>query len=249
MEVTSSGRTKTKVRITGATKPFWLVMGQSTNAGWRATVDGKELGGSTLTDGYGNGWLVRPDAAGGAIDATIEWVPQRTVNRAIALSILGALVCFGILVGAAIRRRRRRRAGADLEPEPEAEAAVLASPLVAPGRTPGWLGITVTTLIALVAGSVIVTPWVGVVFALIVLLVLLKPRWRVLLSLLPAVLLAACGAYIAAKQWHTKLPPTFEWPTFFSRVRTLGWLAVLFLAGDALVEIVRARRDQRSEDR
>ena len=108
--VTSSGRTKTKVRITGATKPFWLVMGQSSNAGWRATVDGKELGESTLTDAYANGWLVRPDAAGGAIEATMEWVPQRTVNRAIALSIVGVLACLGILVGAAIRRRRRRSA-------------------------------------------------------------------------------------------------------------------------------------------
>ena len=69
-----------------------------------------------------------------------------------------------------------------------------------------------------------------------------------LLSLLPAVMLAACGAYIAAKQWHTSFPPTFEWPTFFSRVRTLGWMSVLFLAGDALVEIVRSRRDHRAED-
>ena len=89
--VTSSGRTKTKVRITGATKPFWLVMGQSSKVGWRATVDGKELGESTLTDAYENGWLVRPDGAGGAIEATMEWVPQRTVNRAIALSIVGVL--------------------------------------------------------------------------------------------------------------------------------------------------------------
>ena len=248
--VTSSGRTKTKVRITGATRPFWLVMGQSTNAGWRATVNGKELGESTLTDAYANGWLVRPNTAGGAIDATIEWVPQRTVNRAIALSILGALVCFGILIGTAIRRRRRADLDVDVDGEAvaEAETAALGSPLVAPGRRPGWIGTTVTTLVALFAGGVVVAPWVGVLFALIVLLVLLKPRWRVLLSLLPAVLLAACGAYIAAKQWHTKLPPTFEWPTFFSRVRTLGWLAVLFLAGDALVEIVRTRRNQRSDD-
>ncbi len=251
VDVVSSGRTKTKVRITGATNPFWLVMGQSTNAGWRATVNGHELGGSTLTDAYANGWLVRPDPAGGAIEATIEWVPQRTVNRAIALSVLGALACLGILVGAAIRRRRRRGADAAVEPEGEIdddEDAVLASPFVAPGRAPGGVGITLTTLIALIVGGVFVAPWVGVVFAIVVLLVLLRPRWRVLLSLLPALMLAACGAYIAAKQWHARFPPTFEWPTFFSRVRTLGWLSVLFLAGDALVEIVRSRRDQRPED-
>ena len=125
---------------------------------------------------------------------------------------------------------------------------MLASPFVAPGRTPGGVGITVTTLIALVAGGVFVAPWVGVVFAIVVLLVLLRPRWRVLLSLLPALMLAACGAYIAAKQWHTRFPPTFEWPTFFSRCGRSAGSSILFLAGDALVEIVRSRRDQRPED-
>ena len=38
------------------------------------------------------------------------------------------------------------------------------------------------------------------------------------------------------------MPATFEWPTFFWQVRTLGWIAIVFLAGDALVEIVRTHR-------
>ena len=79
-------------------------------------------------------------------------------------------------------------------------------------------------------------------FAAAVLLVLLRPRWRPVLSLLPAFALAGCGAYIAAKQWHTHLPAMFEWPTFFWQVRTLGWIAIVFLAGDAVVEIVRTAR-------
>jgi arabinofuranan 3-O-arabinosyltransferase len=244
VEVESSGRTKTKVRVTGATEPFWLVMGQSNNAGWRATVDGDERGESTLIEGYANGWLVRPGPSGDAIEATIEWIPQRTVNRAIALSILGALACIGILIGAAIRRRRRRGDDSVTAVKAEDDEAVLASPLVARGRNPGWVGTTVTTLLALVVGSIIVNPVVGVAFAIVVLLVLIKPRLRVLLSLAPAFFLAGCAAYIAAKQFHTKLPPTFEWPTFFWQVRTLGWMSILFLAGDALVEIVRRPRNE-----
>jgi hypothetical protein len=66
------------------------------------------------------------------------------------------------------------------------------------------------------------------------------------LSLLPAVVLAGCGAYIAAKQFHLELPPTFEWPTFFWQVRTAGWIAILLLTGDALVEIARGAVGQRS---
>lgn len=123
------------------------------------------------------------------------------------------------------------------------DEAVLASPFTARGRNPGWLGTTVTTLVALIAGSVIVAPRIGVVFAIVVLLVLRRPRLRVLLSLAPVVFLAGCAAYIVAKQFHTEVPPTFEWPTFFWQVRTLGWMSILFLAGDALVDIARRPRN------
>ncbi len=240
----SEGRDQTTVRVTGATKPFWIVLGQSNSPGWQATADGKELGDATLADGYGNGWLVRPPAGGKPFDIRMEWVPQQTVNRAIAISVISVIGCLVILLVGAIRRRRRResaRADAEL-----GAAAVLASPLVAPGRRPGWVGATLTTLLALVAAGIFVAPWVGVLVAAAVLLVLLRPRWRAVLSLAPAFALAACAAYIAAKQFHTHLPATFEWPTFFWQVRTLGWISIVLLAGDALVEIVRTRAPARS---
>ncbi len=178
----------------------------------------------------------------------MEWVPQKTVDVAIAISIVGVLVCLAILLVAGVRRRRRKRAlvVADVPLRVEAD---LASPLVAFGHRPRWFGITVTTLLALVGGGIFVNALVGVFFAAAVLLVLLRPRWRAVLSLLPAIALAGCGAYIAAKQFHTNLPATFEWPTFFWQVRTLGWISIVFLAGDALVEIVRTHRSRRDRRR
>ena len=47
--------------------------------------------------------------------------------------------------------------------------------------------------------------------------------------------MAGCGAFIAAKQMHGKYPATFEWPTFFGAIRTLGWMVIVFLAADALL--------------
>jgi len=245
VQVLEAGRAKTRVRVTGASEPFWLVLGQSNNPGWRATADGDELGESTLADGYGNGWLVRPGASGSAFEVSIEWVPQQTVNRAIAASIVSVIVCLGIVLASGLRRRRRGRDMPEVADARELAEATIASPLVATGGRPGWFGVTFATLVALAAGAIFVTPWVGVVLAAAVLVVMVRPTWRAVLSLLPAFALAGCGAYIAAKQWYTNLPPTFEWPTFFWQVRTLGWISIVFLAGDALVEIVRSRASRR----
>ncbi len=45
--------------------PFWMVLGQSTNAGWHAiTSTGKDLGAPQVIDGYANGWLVTPSKPG-----------------------------------------------------------------------------------------------------------------------------------------------------------------------------------------
>ncbi len=82
-------------------RPFWLVYGESHNAGWRATVKGRSLGTPTLANGYANAWLVRPDQAG-PVTVSLEWTPQRTVWWSIGLSIAGGLTCVLLVV----RRRR-----------------------------------------------------------------------------------------------------------------------------------------------
>ena len=71
VHVTSSTPTSFQVRITGATKPFWLVLGESLNNGWEATVagHGTSLGTPTLIDGFANGWLVDPAKFGGSSHA------------------------------------------------------------------------------------------------------------------------------------------------------------------------------------
>ena len=63
--VVNEGRVSYKLRVDDATAPFWLVLGQSQNNGWKATVKGSgSLGTPTLIDGYANGWYVTPTGSG-----------------------------------------------------------------------------------------------------------------------------------------------------------------------------------------
>jgi hypothetical protein len=250
LEVVHSGRTSATLHVARATSPFWLVLGQSLNDGWKATANGKDLGTAQLIDGYANGWLVKPAANGGAITLHLDWTPQKTVWTAIWLSVVGGLVCIGLIVaGMVSRRRRRERADAAFDGDGASEVAPmpqLASPLVALGHDVPTAAIVGTTIVATLLGSLLIRPWCGIVTGGATLLVLLRPRFRAVLSLLPFLFLGLCGLYAAASQYHYHVGPIFEWPTQLWRVRTLGWLAVVLFACDALVEMVRTHRRARA---
>jgi hypothetical protein len=240
VDVTHNGATKMRAHVQGARAPFWLVLGQSRSPGWHARIDGHDLGAPQLVDGYANGWLVTPPA-GGAFDVVFEWTPQRQVWGAIWLSLLGALLCIGIIAVTWVRRRSVLATAATARTG-DADAALAWSPGGAVGRGSRvrWIAPVACGLLAGLA----VAPWVGVLIAAIVALVVVRPKLRPLVMLTPAVLLALCGVYMAVEQYRYVYPSVFEWPTLFPRARTLAWIAVVLLAADAVVEILRARLDR-----
>jgi arabinofuranan 3-O-arabinosyltransferase len=240
VRVTGDGRTKLHVRVTDATPgaPFWLVLGQSNNAGWEATVAGKGIGGSTLVNGYANGWLIHPNAK--RFDVTLEWTPQRRVWIAIAVSIVALLLCVALIVLQRRRSRDRLRIAAERELPPR-----LASPLVAAGVRPGPVATLVATLTAALVSGFVSRWWIGVVAGAVVLATLLRPRARAVMTLGAPAALALCGLYTAVQQFRYDYFPTFEWPRHFERVNDLAWLAIVLLACDALVEITRTRTSDR----
>ncbi len=107
--VVDDGRTRMRVRVDGATEPFWLVLGQSASEGWTASTDGAQVGERRLVAGYANGWLMDPDSE--SFEVVLEWTPQRRVWAALGLSLLGVIGC-AVVVGFTWWRRRGKLAAA-----------------------------------------------------------------------------------------------------------------------------------------
>jgi len=240
VDVVHNGDTKMRVHVAAATRPFWLVLGESQSPGWHARiVHGGDLGPSQLVDGYANGWLVTPPV-GGAFDVTFEWTPQRQVWAAIWLSLLGVILCLTI-IGFTWTRRRSVVLTATTPLPGDADIELGWSPGGAPATRSSsrvrWLAPSVSGLL----GALVVTPWVGVLAAAVTFVVLVRPKLRGPAMLVPAALLGLCGLYIALQQYRYRYPAVFEWPTVFPRARTLAWIAVIILTADAIVEIVRSR--------
>jgi hypothetical protein len=236
VEVTDNGRTKIHLQVTGAAPgtPFWLVLGQSNNAGWEATVAGKDIGGSTLVDGYANGWLVHPRSGNFAV--VLEWKPQQRVWIGLVVSGFAILLCLVL----AFAGRRRSRAALDTAAARDISPRS-ASPLLALGCRPGPVGLVGTTVAVVLAASFVSRWWVGLVAGVVVLATLVHPRARVLMTFGAPGALAFCGLYEVVQQYRYGYFPTFEWPRHFDRLNDVAWLAIVLLACDALVEIVRSR--------
>jgi hypothetical protein len=206
------------------------------------------MGEGRLVNGYANGWLVDPKDAR-TLDVTLTWTPQRTVWIALAISGLTMLLCTALALGLFARRRKAQspevtREIAEATREFD-EPPAFRFPFAAAGSRPRALVVTATTLGAGLVAAVLINPLAGLLVGLLVLAALVRAPWRVALAIGAPVALGLAGLYVLVEQTLQKYPPVFEWPTFFDRVHTLGWLAVAFVAADALVEVVRTRQRTR----
>jgi arabinofuranan 3-O-arabinosyltransferase len=236
VEVLDAGRTSVKVRVTGATAPTWLVLGQSQNAGWTASVDGGgSLGGSELVDGFANGWLLPGTADGSPVEVTMTWQPQRTVWFGLGASLVAVLACIALAVLDPRRLGGRRAAPAldrDLDP-------ALATPLDGAGRPPSRAVRVGGALAAAVVAGVVADPLLAVPVGLVALVALARPRGRALLALGAVGCLGLAASYVLVQQFRWEYTSDFAWPAHFDRVHLLAWAGVLLLATDALVERLR----------
>ena len=225
-DVTVTARDDDRVALTiePADEPVWLSFGQSYNAGWRATVDGDDLGAPTLVDGYANGWLIA--AHDEPVAVTLRFAPQHRVDVALIVSGFAALLCLAL----ALKPAPHPRSVGDFEP----------SWPVFTHRTDGATGpaarrAVVRVVVLGLAGTLLAAPVVGLVVAIVAAVGMWRPSARRWLAVAPALAMLAAGAYVIAWQIRFRVPPGFDWPTHFERAHMLGWAAVLLLVTDLVV--------------
>ncbi len=89
----------TGVRL-ALTAPTWLVLGESYDAGWQATCNGRSLGAPHVIDGYANGWL----APAGCRRVAFTFGPQSGINHSYEVSALACALMLVLLAAGALRR-------------------------------------------------------------------------------------------------------------------------------------------------
>ena len=247
--------------------PFNLILGESLNKGWTATVGGGQgLGQPVLIDAFANGWRVDPAAVApyvhhGQLAVTFTWTPQKTVDWALLVS---ALAIIGCMVLAVWPRRRRQGAHAHVRGAAAGAAAshVHALPvdthdesfvlderpkLQLPfGREGPRASVAVAVVSAVAAWAVagaVATANAGLAVGAATLLVLLVPRLRVVLGLVAVTCVAVAGFYVAIHQHQVRVPDNGAWPVSFGTASTWAWAGVVFLGADGVVDgVLRARR-------
>jgi len=228
--VTDSTHTSRTVHVDPCTRDCWFVFGEGFNTGWKATIDGRSLGRQTQVDGGFNGWLLPASDQPRTIELT--WTPQPTLTAGIILSALGVLVCVGL-----IAFDRRRLAGYDADSP--AMRTLWGRPL--PGSPYRWTSpATVSTLVALVAGTLVISLAWGVVCGVVAFIagfLLRRPRLVGYAALL-------VSAYIAVVMvWRVATQHPFAnagWPGYFEDLHQLGMTVVVFVLASAVTPPGRA---------
>ena len=243
--VVHEGRTSATVtvNVTSGTQPFWLVLGQSHNAGWSAHSGGHSLGAPTLVDGFANGWLVHPGPTGGLMTIQLDWTPQHRVRLALLASALAVLACVVLVIVGGTRTGPWRRW---VDPADRLTTLPSLPALALPWR---WAGGPVTGLsaraLALAGGFVaafVIAPAAGLVVWVALTLSLSGARRRWALTVVGVGLMAAASLYVLQLQLRYRFPTKIEWPEHFDKVALLPWIAVGLLVADAVVDHLRSRR-------
>ena len=232
--------------VTNATKPFWLVFGESLDEGWHLRVNGKDQGPATLVNGYAHGWLVNPGAKT-TLDVTLRWTPQRVIWVAIGISAVALLGCFALVLWPMRRRLAPVAEEAGSRSPTDSNASVplpldLRRLVRYAGAPPSARTAVLVTLGTALFWGVVIGPVVGLAIGVAVAIATRVARARPVFTLGAPLLLLLVAAYIMVEQYRWHLPAGFEWPGYYAGTHQFAWASVALMATDVLIDRLWLRR-------
>lgn len=204
-DIERHGSTSVSVDLPPTNEATWLVLQESWNTGWQATLDGHSLGDPVLVDGYANGWLLEP---GDARTVELEWMPQSRVRLGIIVSIVSSATIVALLA-LAVWRRRTPPSLADDMPTPALPRLVTSFALAA---------LTITGLLTI---GIIPTIW-GVVVG--VAAVRRRAEWLAPVGVVIGI--GITGAWVTVSETLRDHADSPDWPSLFSWTAPLVWVSV-----------------------
>ena len=233
VEVLSHDDTSYSLRVPALADEAWLVLGQSHNDGWSASVDGMDLGHPVLIDGFANGWRL---PAGDDRLVELRWTPQSLVNWALWMSLLAVVVVVWLAFrGSAgpdvsIARRRDGPELPVLDPIVGASTRYRLPPAGSTRQIAGCFVLAFGFALVNVPQWHLAALGVGAIAAVGV----GRPRWWNRPALYGALLLGLAALSIMVDQRRFRYPPDFVWPQQFEGVHILAVLALVLLFADYL---------------
>lgn len=207
VRLVSSADTRVRLEV-GAGEEAVLSAPHNVNAGWVATVDGRELERITV-DGWAQGWVLPADVAG---EVSLDYAPQ----RGYLVGLLGGLVLLALVLLAAVvilvTTAWGRRRGRTWE---AVEGARAAHPTGARSRLAAGFATRLRALppAAPVAGALVAAGLLGwlvggpVVAVGAALGILLAPRPRAVQAVVALVLLVALVTFVVLLPGDPRRPP------------------------------------------
>ena len=98
-----------------------------------------------------------------------------------------------------------------------------------------------------ISAAVITRPLIGLVVGAAVAVALRVPKGRIVLTIGAVAFAAAAGFWTVLVQAIDHVAPGVSWPPAFGTSGTLAWIAVAFLAADAVVEVANSMFTKRLE--
>jgi len=205
-----------------------LMLPQSHNLGWTATVDGVDLGTPLLIDGYANGWLLPPGPSDRSLE--LRWTPQRSINVGLGISALAALAILALIAAG-----RARRNQGQVDPVSADDDWSRAAPTLTPAALAAVAATTVVGFM-FVGG-----PLAALTSAVVSLIVLVARRTRLALGLAAAIVCvgwAAVSGLIIALEWRYNYANGPDWPLRFTWAAPVTWMVVAAVSTHVLLSVL-----------